>query len=67
MAKEIKYEVEGYLCKNKCPHTGNYIGSIPCFDCQYNEHKRTVEQIKEEIRTQKKKVLCSHPKWVDDL
>ena len=67
MAKEIKYEVEGCLCKNKCPHTNNYIGSIFCFHCQYNEHKRTVGQMKEEIHTQGKKVLCNHPKWMDDL
>lgn len=59
MAKEIKYKIEGLLCKDKCPHTGRYIGSIPCWHCQYNERKQV--SYGESI------VYCNHPKWVDDL
>lgn len=57
MAKEIKYKVEGILCQDKCPHTGNYIGSIFCWHCQYNKRKHVSYGI----------VYCNHPKWVDDL
>jgi hypothetical protein len=63
MAKEIKYKVEGLLCKEKCPHTGNYIGSIFCFHCIHNDHNRTREQRKEEYENEKKIVLCNHPRW----
>ena len=63
MAKEIKYKVEGILCKEKCPHTGNYIGSIVCWYCQYNERRLTKEQVFDGERI----VYCNHPKWVDDL
>lgn len=67
MAKRIEYNLEGFLCKDKCPHKGYYIGSIFCFKlCPYNDHSRTPEQMKEEIRTGKRIVLCNHPKWVDN-
>ena len=61
MAKRIDYKITGYLCESVCPHTGKYIGSIPCSECQYYEHKRTREQLLEEINTGKKMVLCNYP------
>lgn len=56
MVKRIEYNIEGYLCKDKCPHTDNYIGSAPCFECIHNEHQGEYEY-------EKKFVLCNHPKW----
>ena len=63
MAKRVEYTTDGFWCKDKCPHSENYIGSIPCIYCSINEYKGSHERRREEILKDKGIVWCNHPNW----